>query len=88
MIEIYGCDYFISGLFFDILYFKLKVFFEFRIVDGFRYDIYVLYYSGYIHGLGEWVFVGKFIFVYCGIYVFMEYLYRDIKVFRFLRFYR
>lgn len=88
MIETYGCDYSTSGLSFDTLHSKLKAFLELRTVDGPRHDTYVLYYSGHTHGSGEWALAGKFTFVHCGIYVFMEYLQRDIKVLRSLRLHR
>lgn len=58
MIDSYGCDYLISGIFLDNIEIKIKVFFDRRISDGLKFDIYVLYFLGDTYDIGDWVLIG------------------------------
>lgn len=58
MIDSYGCDYLISGIFLDNIEIKIKVFFDRRISDGLKFDIYVLYFLGDMYDIGDWVLIG------------------------------
>lgn len=58
MIDSYGCDYSISGIFLDNIEIKIKVFFDRRISDGLKFDIYVLYFLGDMYDIGDWVLIG------------------------------
>lgn len=58
MIDSYGCDYLISGIFLDNIEIKIKVFFDRRISDGLKFYIYVLYFLGDTYDIGDWVLIG------------------------------